>query len=362
VVDIIGTSAKGLPARWREMKIVSNKPTITRKELEAVLDCLINDELVAGDSVRTFESTMAHLIGLKHALAVNSLTAAYHLAFLALGIGPGDEVIMPSFFQRPALSALGMTGGKAVLVDSEKEAIFPASRDLLSQVNEKTRAIVIAHLFGYHFPVTELMESGIPVIEDISHSVGTEMDDIPCGRNGAISVASFNPCGIITTGNGGMMLTNNSKYYSTMKEYRGNGEERLHFEYTMTDFQGAMGITQLARLPELLNRRREIARIYHDSLKITPHKAPYLFNDRFAYQAFPVVFSATNDKIEGFWRKNRIEVLRPVGHPLHQFLELGGSAFPNSERFSKKLFTIPLYPTLTRKDVEKISKTLASFI
>jgi perosamine synthetase len=344
------------------MKIVSNKATITRKELEAVLDCLINDELVAGESVKNFEGGISKMIGLKYALATNSLTAAYHLVFKALEIGPGDEVIMPSFFFQAPLSALSMTGATAVLVDNEKDSLFPSIENIKEKISEKTKAIVAGHLFGFHFPVQGLGEFNLTVIEDISHAIGTEIDEVPAGRFGTFAVCSFDPSCIITTGNGGLVLTNNSKHYSTMKEARGNGEKNLHYDYTMTDFQGAMGSSQLAKLPDLLSRRREIARIYHDSIRITPHKTPFQFNDRFAYQSFPVLFNLSNEKVESYWRKNRIEVVRPIECALHNLVGQNSGDYPNSERLSRKLFSLPLYPTLSRKDVEKISKNVGGFI
>jgi perosamine synthetase len=355
-------TASEMHSRGKGMKIVSNRPTITRKELEAVLDCLINDELVAGESIKNFENSVAKMIGWKYSLATSSLTAAYHLVFKALEIGDGDEVIMPSFFPQAPLSALTLAGGKAVLVDNEKDSIFPSIIDIKGKISEKTKAIVMGHLFGFHSPLRELGDVNIPVIEDISHAFGTEIDEVPAGRNGTITVASFDPAGIITTGNGGIVLTNNSKYYSIMKEYRGNDEHNLHYDYSMTDFQGAMGTSQLTKLPDLLSRRREIARIYHDTIRITPHKTPFQFSDRFAYQAFPILFNMSNEKIEGYWRKNRIEVLRPIEYPLHGILGLNAADYPNSERLSKKLFTIPLYPTLSRRNIDKISKTLGGFI
>jgi perosamine synthetase len=349
-------------SRGKGMKIVSNKPTITRKELEAVLDCLINDELVARESVKNFENGISKMLGMKYALAASSLTAVYHLAFKALEIGPSDEVIMPSYFNQAPLSALTLAGGKAVLVDNEKDSLFPSLEDIKGRITEKTRAIVTGHLFGFHGNIQGLTDINIPVIEDISHAIGTEIDDVPAGKNATMTVVSFDPAGIITTGNGGMVLTNNSKYYSTMKDFRGNGENHLHFDYSMTDFQGAMGSSQLAKLPDLLSRRREIARIFHESIRITPHKTPFLFNDRFAYQSFPVLFNVSNEKTETYWRKNRIEIVRPIECPLHTLLGLNTADYPNSERYSKKLFALPLYPTLSRKDVEKISKNLAGFI
>ncbi|TFH40750.1 MAG: DegT/DnrJ/EryC1/StrS aminotransferase family protein [Chrysiogenales bacterium] len=344
------------------MKIVSNRPTITRKELEAVLDCLINDELVAGESVKLFENSIAKMIGLKHSLATSSPTAAYHLIFKALEIGESDEVIIPTFFPQAPLSALSLTGGRAVLLDNDTNSLFPSAEKIKAMITPNTMAVVTGDLFGFHADRGALADLGVPVIEDISHSIGTEVNDIPSGKNGTFAVASFDPAGIITTGNGGMVLTNNSKHYSVMKELRGNGRERLHFDCTMTDFQGSMGISQIAKLPDLIARRREIARIYHESLRVTSHAAPFHYSDQFAYQSFPVLFDATIEKIETYWKKAKIEMLRSIGHPLHHLLGLNGSDYPNAERFSKKLYSVPLYPTLSRRDVEKISSSLAGFI
>ena len=213
------------------MKIVSSKPTITRKELEAVLDCLINDELVAAESVKAFEAGIAKTTGLHYSLATNSLTSAYHLIFKALGIGESNEVIMPSFFPQPPLSALSMTGGKPVFADNEKDTLFPSAAQIKEKISERTKAIVVGHLFGYHYPAKELEDINIPVIEDISHAIGTEIDEIPCGANGSFTVASFDPSGIITTGNGGAVCTNNSRYYSSMKDLRG-GHSGGHGDFT----------------------------------------------------------------------------------------------------------------------------------
>jgi dTDP-4-amino-4,6-dideoxygalactose transaminase len=344
------------------MKIVSSKPTITRKELEAVLDCLINDEMALGESVKTFEAGISKLTGIHYALAVNSLTAAYHLVFKALGINESSEVIMPAFFPQSPLSALLLTGGRPVFADNEKNALFPSPDLIKEKISERTKAIVIGHLFGYHYPVRELARIGVPVIEDISHALGTEVDDIPCGANGTFAVASFDPSGIITTGNGGAVCTGNSKHYSLMKDLRGGHEGSVHFDYSLTDFQAAMGISQLAKLSDLLARRREIAHNYIESLRITPHKAPFQYSENFAYHSFPVFFDASNEKIESYWRKTRIEVVRILKYPLHTLLGMNGSDFPHSDRCAKKLFAIPMYPTLSRKNVEKISKLLANFI
>ncbi len=345
------------------MSIVSSKPTITRKELESVLDCLISERLDPGEAVKNLEIEIANLTGVRHALAVNSLTSAYHLAFLAFDIRPGDEVIIPSYFDPAALSALRQAGGTPVLVDLAEGSLFPSPEGVKGGISARTRAVVAAHTFGFHAPMSELRETGVPLIEDASHAIGSECEERPAGQSGAISVISFAPSMVITTGNGGMVLTDNSRYYSAMRELRGGpSTERLGFDYTMTDFQAAMGLSQLSRLPDFIRRRREISRAYHEAIKTTPHRAPYAFGESFVYQSFPVLFDAPAEKIEKYWKKSGIEVLRPFPVALHTHLSLKALDYPNSDRLSKKLYALPIYPTLTRKEIEKITRALGRFV
>lgn len=344
------------------MKIVSNKPTITRKELEGVLDCLIHDEINTGGSVKTFESALTDITGFKYPLAVNSLTSAYILIFKSLEIGADDEIIIPSLMNQASLSALHITGGKPVIIDSDSNSIYPSAEQIKNAVTEKTRAVLVCDTFGYHFDKTVLAEINVPVIVDISHSIGTEYIESHAGSYGTFAVASFAPSMMITTGNGGIVLTSNSRYFSSMRELRGYKEDSVNYDFTLTDIQAAMGISQLMKLKDLLKRRREIAKKYHESIRLTSHKTLYPFSEDAAYQTFPVLFDAPGDRVEKYWKKSGIEIVKAVPAPLHSISGLKGFDFPNSDRISKKLYSIPLYPTLTKMEIEKISKTLASFI
>ncbi|MCP4137159.1 MAG: DegT/DnrJ/EryC1/StrS aminotransferase family protein [bacterium] len=344
------------------MKIVSTKPTITRKELEGVLDRLINNELITGGPVKNLEGNFSSLCELKYSLATNSVTSAYHLIFHSLQLDNTSEVIIPSFMGQAPLSALSALGAKPVLVDNDENSLFPSIDAIKEKITENTRAIVINHTFGFHFDIDTLEEIKIPIIEDISHAVGTENNEVPVGKKSTFTVISFAPSMIITTGNGGMVLTNNSKYYSSMRDMRGSRPDQLSMDYTMTDIQAAMGISQLSKLKDFIKRRRNIAKVYSDALKITPHKALIPYSEQFSYQSFPVIFDTPSDKAIKYWKKNGVEIVNPVEFPLHVLMGERGVNFPNTDRLSKKIFTIPLYPTLTKKEIEKISRTLSSFI
>ena len=344
------------------MKIVSSKPTITRKELEGVLDCLIKDELTSGGTIKTFEAGMTDLTGQKYALATSSITAAYHLVLSALQVEESSEIIIPSFFPQAPLNAIAIAGAKPVLVDTEENSPFPSVEEIKAKITDNTRAIIVSHMFGFAMNMKELEDISLPLILDLSHSVGLEIDDEPASGNAAFTVISFSPEMILTTGNGGMVLTSNSKHFSAMRDMRGGKDGILNYDYLMTDLQGAMGISQLMKLKELLKRRRNIARIYSDALRITSHKTLFSYDDSFAYQSFPVIFDSPVDKTEKFWRRNGIELAKALSCPLHAIMGLRGLDYPNSDRLSKKLYSVPLYPTLSKKEIEKVSKTLSSFI
>ena len=346
------------------MNIVTSKPTITRKELEGVLDCLIHDELDKGAITKNFEGRISELTGFKYTLAVNSLTAAYHLAFKALEISPGDEVVMPSYFDAAPLCALSLTGGVPVLADNDADSYGPGIEDFRIKISSQTKAIITGHMFGFTRDITPLYELNVPVIEDLSHTLGSIPADSAAARQSALCVASFAPAMMITTGNGGIVMTNNSRLFSVMKDLRGNSGKTpsIHYDYIMTDFQAAMGISQVNKLPSLLQRRRDIARIFYNALRLTTHKTFFSFNDQFAYQSFPVLFDSPVERVEKYWKKTGIDMVKPVSMPLHMYTGEKGMDYPHSDRLSKKLYSLPIYPTLTKREIDKIARSLSNFI
>jgi len=340
------------------MSIVSSKPTITRKDLEGVLDCMINDELIGGGVVASFEKSLTELTGSKNLLAVHSPTAAFHLALCAVEAG-GKEVILPSYIGQAALNAITLCGAIPVLVDID-QMLYPDCEQILNAKSERTAAIIVAHTPGIAGNFASLAAANVPLIEDISAIFGSENFD---GNSfqGAFQIITFAPHDIITTGNGAAVISKNARHHSMMNELR-SSSTKANFEYFMTDLQGAMGLSQISRMQDFVTRRREIARIYYDRARLTPHKVLFPFNESCPYQNFPLVFDAPADKTVKFFKKNGIEIFQPVQTPVHQILERKGMDFPNADRMSKKLFSLPLYPTLTINEVEKISRTLAKFI
>ena len=342
------------------MEIVSCRPTITRKDLEGVLDCLINDELVTGGGAKLFEASLCELTGFRHCVALSSPTAAYHAAFRALEMTRGKEVIVPSYFTTAPLGALAITGGTAVIVDNGEGSLFPDTAQIKEKITPNTAAIIIGHTTGVQIPLDEIVALGVPVIEDISHYIGVEVGEKK-ENPPAFQIASFTPFDLITTGNGAALFTNNSRHFSLVKEMR-YSDTSVHCDYQMTDFQAAMGLSQVSRLQDFIRRRREISKMYYDALRHVPHKALYAFNESFTYQSFPLIFDASGEKVDKYWKKSGIEIHHPVEQPLHIVTGSKGMDYPNSDRFSKKVYSLPIYPSLTKKEIEKIARHLAKFI
>ncbi|MFW5807530.1 MAG: DegT/DnrJ/EryC1/StrS family aminotransferase, partial [Spirochaetota bacterium] len=202
------------------MSIVSNKPTITRNELEGVLDCLINDELTSGHPVVLFEKSLSEMTGYTYCCALQSPTSAYHVALCALGITAGDEVIVPSYFTQSALNAICLCGAEPVLLDIDENSLSASVERYQAAVTDRTKAVIIGHTGGIYVDSESYKSLPVPVIEDISHCLGVEAQESNAGYFGTIALSSFSPNDMITTGSGGAVFTSNSRYYSTMKDLR----------------------------------------------------------------------------------------------------------------------------------------------
>jgi perosamine synthetase len=351
-----------------------SRPTLTKQELESVLDCLIQDQLGSGEIAKKFEKTFASAFNFKHVAAVNSLTSAYHLSMLALGIGPGDRVLMSSIAPLAACDAVRYTGAEVLLVDIDRDSFHPAAA-VIEQIleNEKNThgnypaAFILDHSFGSVSPLnTELFrEKNIKIIEDFTGLVGSFDDSFSPGLAGNFSVCGLSEQDLITTGNGAVIITHDAKLHAKVQSLR-YGSKRtpgaVAYDYRLPDFHAAMGLDQLTHLSALLSRRKKIGIKYLETIRQTQHSTFFKRADLDAYLRFPVIIGKTKEETHRYFNSLHIGIRETMEIPLHHLLEYPRLEFPNAERLYQKSVCIPLFPNLTANNVERICSSLRGLI
>lgn len=365
------------------------RQSISEDDIQAVVDVLRSDYLTQGPAVPAFESAVASYCKAKHAVAVNSATSALHIACLALGVGPGDIVwTSPITFVASANCAL-YCGAQVDFVDIDPNT-YNLSVEYLAQKLEVAdkqgrlpKVVVPVHLSGQSCDMAAIFalskRYGFKVIEDASHAIGGKYQDEPVGscKFSDITIFSFHPVKIITTGEGGMVLTNNPMLAERMQLIRSHGITRdeskmtrepdgswyyeqidLGFNYRMTDIQAALGLSQLKCLDRFVAERWKIAQEYNEQLAQLPLKLPIQIPD--SYSAYHLYIVRV--QLEKVTRSHQkiFEGLREAGvgvnlhyipvyrQPYYQQFGYEISAYPQAESYYKEAITLPIYPNLTR--------------
>ena len=339
-----------------EENIPHSRPLISDSDLNAVISVLKAGQLTQGPKVREFENKLASFIGKKRAVAVSSGSAALHLALLALNIKTGDEVIIPSFVCSAVLNSVNYTGAAAVLVDIDPLTFNMSVEAAKRAITNKTKAIIVPHMFGCPAEIDKLSELGIPVIEDCAQSIGANFKGKRAGSFGLLSVFSFYATKVMATAEGGMVLSDSEDLVSRIKdlrEYDNKDDYILRYNYKMTDIQAALGLSQLSFLEKFIERRRKIADRYFQEFKNCDFTLPVWKEgkDHIYYRFVIKTKESSSEYLERFHQK-KVMCRRPVYFPLHVYLNLSG--FPHAQEAWNKTISIPLYPSLREDEIEKI--------
>jgi perosamine synthetase len=335
-------------------------PTIEADDLASVDQVLRSGHLAQGNVVRAFEDDMAALLGLPDGVATSSGTAALHLALLALGVGPGAEVLIPSYTCVALLHAVHLTGATPRIVDSEPDGVNMWAADAARQVSPITGAIILPHMFGTVGPLEALRTLGVPIIENCAQALGATTHGVPAGSLGDVTVLSFYATKVITTGEGGMLLSRSEGLLADaqdLRDYDNRAEYRLRFNYKMTDVQAALGRSQLSKLSRFVSRRQAIADAYHAALDGV---APAYTVGRAGDMYYRYVIRVPDP--DAFIRSasmQGVECKRPVFRPLHELLQV--QSCPHAARTFRHAVSLPLYPSLSDDGARTISR-LASRI
>jgi len=375
------------------------KHFISKDDIDAVVNVLKYQMITQGHVVPEFESAIAEYCHAKFAFAVTNATSALHLACMALGIGPGDWVwTSPNTFVSSSNCVL-YCGAKIDFVDIDAQTYNLSIKKLqeklesASKTGRLPKAVIAVHFSGQSCEMKELRalsrQYGFFIIEDASHAIGATYLDSRIGSciYSDITVFSFHPVKIITTGEGGMLLTNNGELAEKIDLLRNHGITRnsnrmtekthgdwyyqqieLGYNYRMTDIQAALGLSQLQRLDEIVKRRREIAKLYNALLKDLPLTLPW--QSPSCQSSWHLYVISLDLSIIKKSRKDIFESLRkeeigvnvhyiPVHtQPYYQKLGFSWGDFPESENYYEKTITIPLFPEMTDHDIEQVNAAL----
>lgn len=372
---------------------------ITREDIDAVVAVLRSDFLTQGPMVPRFEQTVAEYCGAAHAVAVNSATSALHLACLALGVGPGDTVWTSPITFVASANCARYCGAEVDFVDIDPRSynLCPAALERKLVEAERTgrlpRVVIPVHLAGQPCDLAAIhalgRRYGFRIIEDASHAIGGRYGNEPIGngRYSDITVFSFHPVKLITTGEGGMALSNDAELAGRMARLRSHGITRdpaemtrepdgswyyqqleLGFNYRMTDIQAALGLSQLQRLDAFVARRHELARRYDAALQDLPLVTPWQHPD--GHSAFHLYLIRLKLDEIGKTHRQVFEALRAAGigvnlhyipvycQPYHARMGYGPADFPESERYYAEALSLPLYPGLTDRDQRTVVEAL----
>ena len=341
-------------------------PDVGAAEAEAVAEVLASGQLTMGPKVEEFERGLAAACGTEHAVVVSSGTAALHLAVLALGIGPGDEVLVPAYTFPATANVVALAGAKPVLVDVDPETMNLDPAKL--EAGSRTKAIIAVDLFGRPVRVEQL-PNGLPVLEDAAGALGAKRRGRPCGSLGALACLSFHPRKIVTTGEGGAVTTDDDELADAIRRMRHHGiEPRGDFaiahaglNYRLSDILCAVGIPQLARLDELLETRTRLAAGYTERLGEIVDVPTADEGDVHGWQAYVIQVDGAATVIAAL-REQGIEA--QVGtyalHRLDAYRDQG--EFPGASRVFDRAVALPFHTRLTESDLDRVAGALTSLV
>ncbi len=363
--------------------------SIDEEDIQGVIDTLRSPFLTQGPKVGEFERVVAEYVGAKYAVAFCNGTAALHGACYAAGIGEGDEVITSPITFAASANCIRYVGGTVVFADIDAVTYNIAPKQIRAKITEKTKAIIPVDFTGQPADVDEIMaiakEHNLVVIEDGAHALGAEYKGRKVGIQADMTMFSFHPVKPITTAEGGVIVTNNKEYYKKLRKFRSHGIEQtsyakeqgdwyyemteLGYNYRMTDLQAALGLSQMKKLDQFIERRREVAELYTEKLKImegviTPQ---LLENTASGWHLYMIQLEKGNRKqiFEKMRAANigvHVHYIPVYWHPYYQKLGYEKGLCPEAESWYEKALTLPIHPQISNEEIMFVIDKLNSFV
>lgn len=364
---------------------------IEEDDIQAVIEVLKSDYLTTGPKVQEFEKTVAEYAGAKYAVAVSNGTAALHVACFAAGIKSGDEVITTPITFAASSNCVLYCGGKPVFADIEADTYNIDPNDIARKITNKTKAIIPVHFAGQPCNMDRINEIAkqynLIVIEDAAHALGADYKGKKIGSISDMTIFSFHPVKHITTGEGGMITTNDKDLYDKLILFRTHGITRdsefmthnegawyyeqldLGFNYRITDIQCALGISQMKKLDRFVARRKEIANKYNQAFKnvqniILPKQSDNCNSSwhLYAIQILNKDRKQVFDKLRQLGIGVNVHYIPVYKHPYYQNNGYSKTACANAENYYKHAISIPIFPKMTDEEVDYVIENIKAII
>lgn len=354
------------------------QPSLQGNEEKYVLDCLRSSWISSkGIYVQKFENEFAKKLEVNFATSVSNGTVALHLALLALGIGEGDEVIVPTLTYIASVNAIKYTGATPVFVDSLKDTWQINHNEITEKITSKTKAIMVVHLYGYPCNMNKILEISkdynLYIVEDCAEAFGTKYEDKYVGSFGDIATFSFFGNKTITTGEGGMVVSNDKTLYERAVHLKGQGlakyreywHDIIGYNYRMTNICAAIGLAQLERSDEIVEKKIAIGRKYRTALKNLPlemqYECEYGVNTVWMFSIL-VEEASQRDDLRNFLKENLIET-RPIFYPIHTMPMYEGNfnSYHVAEDIGWRGINLPSWPDLTDDNINYIVGKISDF-
>lgn len=380
----------------RETPIYYGRQFIDQDDIDAVVETLKSDLITCGPKVEELERKLCEITEAKYAVVLSNGTAALHIAAMAVGIGEGDEVIVSSITFAASANCVLYCGGTPVFADINPNTYNIDPESVRKLITPKTKAVVAVDFTGQAVELDEIRaickEHNLILIEDAAHSLGTKYNGQPIGSIADMTTFSFHPVKTVTGGEGGAVTTNDEKLYKKLRLLRTHGITRnqdemahptddpwyqeqvcLGYNYRMTDFQAALLLSQLKKLPAFSMRRKEIVEMYDEAFLMMPEikvqreilesdTTRHLYIIRLNLDALTCTRREFFDALYAENTRPQVHYLPVYWHSHYENLGYKKGLCPNAEKFYDEVMSIPLYYSLTDKDVQDVIKAVKKVV